>query len=447
MRRGPYHPQRVDTKSTCVVLAIQGAPAGLTAARRPPFSAQAMHFDATCALDGVLHTLLPVRDILDGRVDDVDPPAWCVDRGWVDFLLALGDDELRRCEAEGVAARAPELGGAPASLVALAAAVVECTRLPALAIDRRAPPSALRSVSGRKREQLAALLGVVGPMAARAARIVDVGAGEGHFTRLAAELFDREALGIERNTERVASATARAESRANEIDAVGSVAKFVALDACREPLGFARDDLAVGLHACGEVGDRLITAAAEAGCEVALVSCCLQKIAGPTRAPLSRAAAGLTLRKDTLGLTNLTAQPRGIEASIDATIEARQVRYALLRLLRARGVVLAPGEEMRGINRRRAHRGLRDVAERALAQRGLPSPTDAEIAHHEGESRRLYGVVRRLALPRSMLARLVEIAVVLDRAAALAESGARITVATFVERAATPRNIVILASR
>jgi SAM-dependent methyltransferase len=407
-----------------------------------------MTFDASFALDRALHALLPVRDILDGRVEDVDPPAWCADRGWVDFLLALDDDELRRCEAEGLAARASELGGAPTSLVDLAAAVLASTRIPELSADRRAPPpSALRSVSERKREQLEALLGAVGPMAARAARIVDVGAGEGHFTRLAAELFDREALGIERNVVSVASATARAESRANEIDTTGSVARFVAFDACREPLDFARDDLAVGLHACGEVGDRLITAAATAHCEVALVSCCLQKIAGPTRAPLSRAAAALTLRKDTLGLTNLTAQPRGIEASIDATIEARQVRFALLRLLRARGVELAPGEEMRGINRRRAHRGLRDVAERALAQRGLPSPTDAEIAHHADESRRLYGVVRRLSLPRSMLARLVEVAVILDRAAALAESGARITVATFVQQSATPRNIVILAER
>ena len=407
-----------------------------------------MVFDVTCALDRALHTLLPVHDILDGRVDDVDPPAWCADRGWVDFLLALDDEELGRCEAEGLLERAPELTGAPASLVALAAGVRASTQLPRLDGDHRAaPPSALRSVSERKREQLAALLGAVGSMAARAARIVDVGAGEGHFTRLAAELFDREALGIERDEVRVASATARAESRANEIAGAGSVARFVAFDACREPLGFARDDLAVGLHACGEVGDRLITAAAEARCEVALVSCCLQKITGPARAPLSRAAVGLTLRKDTLGLTNLTAQPRGVEATIDATMEARQVRFALLRLLRARGVPLRPGEELRGINRRRAHRGLRDVAERALAQRGLPSPTDAEIAHHAEESRRLYGVIRRLSLPRSMLARLVEIAVVLDRAAALAETGARITVATFVERAVTPRNIVILAER
>ncbi len=405
-----------------------------------------MVFDVTFALDRALHTLLPVRDILDGRVDDVDPPAWCADRGWVDFLLSLDDDELRRCEAEGLAACATDLDDAPASLVALASAVVASVGLPRLDADRpAAPASSLRSVSERKREQLAALLGAVGSMAARAARIVDVGAGEGHFTRLAAELFDREALGIERNVVRVASATARAESRANEVDATGRVARFVALDACREPLGFARDDLAVGLHACGEVGDHLIRAAAEARCEVALVSCCLQKITGPTRAPLSRAAAGLALRKDTLGLTNLTAQACGVEASMEAMIEARQVRFALLRLLRERGVELAPGEEMRGINRRRAHRGLRDVAERALAQRGLPAPTDAEIAHHVEGARRLYGVIRRLSLPRSMLARLVEVAVVLDRAAALAETGARITVATFVERAVTPRNIVILA--
>ena len=405
-------------------------------------------FDAAFALDGVLRALLPVRDILDGRVEDVEPPAWCVERGWVEPLLALGDEDLRRCEAEGLAACAPDLAGLPASLVELARAVAAQTRLPALDVDHPAPPaSALRSVSERKRAQLAALLGAVGPMAARAARIVDVGAGEGHFTRLAAELFDREALGIERDVVRVASANARAEERASAIDASGSVARFVAFDACREPLVFGKDDLAVGLHACGEVGDRLITAAAEAGCEVALVSCCLQKITGPLRAPLSRAARGLTLRKDTLGLTNLTAQPRGIEASIEATIEARQVRYALLRLLRARGVTLAPGEEMRGINRRRARAGLRDVAERALAQRGLPPPSDAEIAHHVEEAGRSYAVIRRLALPRSMLARLVEIAVVLDRAAALAESGARVTVATFVQRAATPRNIVILAER
>ena len=180
---------------------------------------------------------------------------------------------------------------------------------------------------------------------------------------------------------------------------------------------------------------------------MALVSCCLQKIEGAARSPLSRAAAGLTLQRETLGLANLTSRPRGVEASLDATLAAREARYALHRLLRERGVPLAPGEEMRGINRRRAHAGLAVIAAQALALRGLPAPGEAEIRRHEDEARRRYAQVRRLSLPRSMLARLVELAVVLDRAAALEESGHHVHVATLFERAVTPRNIALFASR
>jgi hypothetical protein len=44
-----------------------------------------------------------------------------------------------------------------------------------------------------------------------------------------------------------------------------------------------------------------------------------------------------------------------------------------------------------------------------------------------------------------MLGRLVEVCVVLDRAAALSERGSRVTVGTLCDRAATPRNLLILA--
>lgn len=401
-------------------------------------------FDAGAALAGVLRTLLPVRDILDGRVEEADPPAWCAVRGWSGFLLALGDDELSRCEAEGLAARAPHLADAPADLIALAAGVEAATRLPVLAEGRRAlAGEAQRAVSARKRSQLEALLGAVAPMAAEAARIVDVGAGSGHFTRLAAEMFARDVLGIERDEGRVARAEARLRAQA---PAAGA-ARFVAMDASREALALEGGDLAVGLHACGELGDRLVEAAAQAGCDVALVSCCLQKIAAPARAPLSRAAAALALRREILGLANLTSQPRGVEADITSTLAAREARYALLLLLRARGVEVATGEEMRGINRRRARAGLAEIAARALSLRGLPPPAPAEIHACEAEARRRYALVRRLSLPRSMLGRLVEVAVVLDRAARLQESGAHVEVAAICDRAATPRNLAIFASR
>lgn len=406
-----------------------------------------MTYDAARSLADVLRILLPVRDILDGRVDDPSPPSWCERRGWTPFLLALSDDELHRCEAEGLASRVSDLPGAPGDLVALAADITGAARLPVLDMASRAPPSAaLRAVPLRKRAQLAALLGAIGPMAERASRIVDVGAGNGHFTRLAAELLAREAVGIERDRDRVTTAAARASLRAAESPPAAR-ARFLALDAAREALAFAAGDLAVGLHACGELGDHLISAAAEARCDVALVSCCLQKISGDLRPALSRAASGIALRRDTLGLTNLSAQPVGIEVSLSTTLEARETRYALMRLLRERGADVASGEEMRGINRRRARAGLRAVASIALAQRSLPPPSDAEIRRHEDEARQRFSVIRRLSLPRSMIARLVELAVVLDRAAALEERGLSVEVATLFDRAVTPRNIAVFASR
>jgi SAM-dependent methyltransferase len=386
-----------------------------------------------------LSLALPLRDVLEGRVDHPRVPAWCEARGWAPFLLALDDQDVANAEAHGLAELLPRLTGAPANLLELSREITAATDLPRLEGRTELGQEALRRVRFRKRAQLSGLLAAVSGMARAATRIVDVGAGSGHFTRLSAELFDRDAVGLERNAARVDAARARAES--------GDVrASFVTVDA-RDSLQFSPQDLAIGLHACGELGDRLVEAAARSSCDLGLVSCCLQKISTPSRAPLSSLAAAAVLRREHLGLTNLTAQPRGVEASIDVTIGARQARYALGHLLRSRGLELESGAEMSGINRRRANLGLRGIAEQALAQRGLPAATDAELAEHEAEAARHYALIRRLSLPRSMLARLVEVLVSLDRAAHLEEHGLAVTVATLFDRRVSPRNIGIFASQ
>jgi hypothetical protein len=391
------------------------------------------------SLARALAVLVPVLDIVEGRVDGGAPPDWCEARGWTEFLLSLPDDVLARCEAEGLAACIDGLAAAPRDLVELSHAVVEASRLPVLQGLSLAPPGErYRSVPARKRAQLAHLLGAIAPMAARARRIVDVGAGRGHFTRLAAEVFECEALGLERVPERVEAAAALA---------AGSRASFITFDAFQEKLAFLPDDLGVGLHACGELGDRMVLAAAEAPCDLVLVSCCLQKIGGPARGPLSRMAAlsGFSLPKAALGLANLTSRLVGVEASLDDMLAARENRHALLCLLRARGETIVPGEEMRGINRRRARAGLRELASRALAARGLPPATEDEILAHEAAARQEFARMRRLSLPRAMLARLTEVAVVLDRAARLEESGHAVEVAVVFDPDVTPRNLAILA--
>jgi len=405
-----------------------------------------MDFDVARALERVQGALLPALDIVSERVDDARVPEWCAARGWTDFLLALQGRDLERCEAEGLAYAARTLPELPASLSELAAQVRELSALPALV---GAPTGAgvadeeYRGVSRRKREQLSILLGALDPLAAPARRIVDVGAGSGHFTRLAAQHFERAALGLERNPDRVKSASRRLDRHNDRT----FLAEFAVLDAGREPLLLRPDDLAIGLHACGELGDALVTAVATSGCDLGLVSCCLQKISGPVRIPLSHAARELTLHRGTLGLSNLTSQTQGVEVQIELTMQARRTRFALRRLLMARGLDIPPGAEMQGINRRRAHFGLRDIASRALEQRGLAPGSAAEFAEHEAAAALDFEVVRRLSLPRNMLARAIELGVVLDRAMRLSENDYAVLVATLFDRAVTPRNISLFASR
>jgi hypothetical protein len=392
-----------------------------------------------------LRVLLPVLDIIETPVETPAPPAWCSQRGWLDFLLTLDDQELFASERGGFSRLLAENAEAPDELRELAVQVQRCTRLPALGVSELAlPPAALRGVSARKRGQLAALLAALSPLAASAERIVDVGAGRGHLSRLASELFQRPALALDRDAALLRSGGERSEQRARQVGTLS--VRFVEADVGQQRLELQPSDLAVGLHACGELGDRLVLAAAGARCDVALVSCCLQKTTAPRRLPLSRGAHGFELRKSALGLTNLSTRSDGVEASMADNLRAREARLGLRYLLRARGLELNAGEEMRGINRRRAQTGLFDLAAHALALRQLPAPSPLELRFFGDAARRDYAVIRRLSLPRNLLARLIELAIVRDRASALEECGQAVAVAQLFEQRLTPRNTVLFAS-
>lgn len=395
-------------------------------------------------LANVLRVLEPVLDIVDAPVDTPTPPTWCSRRGWLDFLLALDDEELTASESGGFAALLAARSSAPAELRELAAQVQRCTHLPALGTsDLALPAAALRGVRERKRGQLAALLGALSPLAASAERIVDVGAGRGHLSRLASEIFQRQTLALDRN----AALLRDGERSEQRVRRAGSTdVRFVEANIGEHPLELLRSDLAVGLHACGELGDRLVVAAAAARCDVALVSCCLQKTSAAHRLPLSLQAHGFAIRKNALGLTNLSTREGGVEASLADNLRAREARLGLRYLLCARGLEIAPGEEMRGINRRRAQSGFAELAAHALALRQLPAPGALELGSFADAARRDHAIIRRLSLPRSLLARLIELAIVRDRAAALEEAGQAVVVAQLFEQRLTPRNTALFAS-
>ncbi len=135
-----------------------------------------------------------------------------------------------------------------------------------------------------------------------------------------------------------------------------------------------------------------------------------------------------------------------MEASLADNLRGREARLALRRLLQSRGLDVRAGEEMRGVNRRRAQAGFTELATRVLSQRRLAAPTAVELRFHADAAERDHAVIRRLSLPRNLLARLVEVAVVMDRAARLEESGQSVLVAELFEQRVTPRNTVLIAT-
>jgi hypothetical protein len=371
------------------------------------------------------------RDVLEGRVlGGATPPAWVAARGWGEALLALSDDALLAGETRGLAAALTS--DAPASLRALGADLEAWT-----APFRRAPArdgaSPTRGVKARKRRQIAALAGRLREASGPRRRLVDVGAGHGHLTRALSEALGIEARAVEADPARAERGSTLAE---------GSAVRFEVADGMTRR--FAPGDLVVGLHPCGALGDAVVRHAAAAGADLFLVSCCLQKtVDGGPRRPLTDVP--LTVPRAALGLANLT-HGLGDGPGIEAAMARRSKRLALRRLLRARGVDLGPGDEVRGVHRRHFERPFAEVAAEALTRRGLPGASADELRDIEAAARVEHGRIRRLALPRSALGRLLELALVGDRAAYLEARGYRVSLEPAFDAAISPRNLLIVGT-
>ena len=398
-----------------------------------------MPLDVTERFADVASLVRDHRDIIDVRITEPCVPRWCADRAWDDFLLSVPDASVALCEADGLGRIVSMRDDAPPGLVSLVERVRALTRVPGLQGDVALEAAETKRVKARKRLQLSALLGAASEFARNAERIVDVGAGQGHLTRAAARAWDKGALGLDRAAPLIDAARTLASDRR---------VLFRRWDAFDEDLALTPSDLVMGLHACGEVGDVLVARAAEARARVLLVSCCPQKVRSEMRVPLSRAGRrfDLTFARGILGLANLSQLEQGVEASLSDTMRSRQTRHALRVLLRNRGLDVQQGEEMRGVNRRQSYRGLSRLAEQVLAFRNLEPARDEELEHFERIGREEYEMMRRLSLPRTMLARLIEVAVVLDRAMFLVEQGYRVNVATVFDESVSPRNLGIFAA-
>jgi hypothetical protein len=192
----------------------------------------------------------------------------------------------------------------------------------------------------------------------------------------------------------------------------------------------------------------MVTSVARAGAHVlALVGCCLQKRRQPERRPLCSSPGlddALVLPRPWLGLSNLSATDEGVEASRRENLLGRERRLALHRLL-AEGRPMRFGAEIEGLNRRAAHSDLNAFVARAFAARGRQPPCRTAIDEAAAWARVEHARARRLSLPRMLLARALEVYVLLDRAAYLEGHGYAVTVGALFSPAVSPRNLALVA--
>lgn len=388
-------------------------------------------------LEAAAELIRESRDLLEERPTAYRSPAAVETRGWTDWLLALSDDALAELETLGpLAPRPPSM---PPSLAGFLDQVRAVTMIQSLRAEAALPQTRRPHETPRKSLQIQAFAAELLPLARAATRVVDVGSGHGHLTRAIAAAVEVPVLGLERDP--------RLAERAQAL--AGDAAAFLVTDVLEQGLRLSPGDCAIGLHACGALGDEMVEAtAAEPKAAMALVGCCLQKRRAELRRPLSQGLAGdpaLALPRGLLGLSNLSASDQGVEQRRSANLEGRERRLALHHLLEARLGALRFGEEIAGQNRRAAGRPLMTLVEAAFASRQLPLPSAAEVEAAQRWAAELHPRLRRLAIPRGLLGRVLEVFVLLDRGRRLEEVGRRVRFGTLFPQEISARNLLLLS--
>lgn len=401
---------------------------------------------AASAVVCAANALRLAQNIIDQRIlDSPTPPPWLLnDPASLSYLRSLSSSDIKACEVNGLPSHILS-SPAPPLLTELATAT---TRLRAHFPLLPSPslPARLPRVTPHKHAQIhsiASTLKALLPLPPTT-RVVDVGGGHGHLATALSSTLALPASVVDKDGALITTGRALAADRGPDVT-------FLHRDVFTG--GYAsRGDFVVALHACGALGDRVVSDAASgaSGDALCLVSCCPQKLFGAAaRLPLSQAVNDLprsmlsSAAPTSLGMAN---RARGRPLS-EADLRGRVTRLGVQRILARRGVEKSAKDAVAGVSRHRIKRGLGEVADEVLRRHGLCEVAVAEIEEVEREARKDYERMRVLSLPRAMVGEILEVAIVLDRAALLEECGRFRVVKTcrIFDDLVSPRNLSIIA--
>lgn len=371
------------------------------------------------------------------------PRPFTGDPGWLTTEPAIATWCTSLTAAEVIAIEHSEVlpDSAPALLHDWRRRLAALTALPTLTVSTEA--TSRRLVPARKAAQIesfSAAITAALPTPNAATTIVDWCGGKGHLGR---DLGARLALPVTVLEREAGYADeARALAHADQV-----TLRFVAADAMNRPLTFDHGTVAVGLHACGELGLRLLEHAVDSVYLVALAPCCLHKIAGMHThgyRPVSHAARAVDPGLDHSSLRLATAEEVVARPALQAQRRRDNAwRLGLDHLLRAAGRAdYTPLGVLPEALKATSFATFVDHACR-LHDLALPaqwSPSEVEAIGWRNAER-----ARALGLVRSLFKRAIEVFCALDRAAYLEEHGLDVTIGTFAPRAITPRNVLLIA--
>lgn len=348
------------------------------------------------------------------------------------FLDALEDDTLSRLEADPDALRhslAPWLPELPA----------------AVALDALPSPGPMPSqplptaVPARKAAQIEAFLRALETLGPPAGSAVDWCAGKGHLSRALAARFSLTVRSVEKDLHLITAGNRLAK---------GQPISFEAADVLAGPIFLERGEHLCALHACGGLHDAALqTFSRSHGGQLFLAPCCyaLHRIDAGHWQSWAKSAPAIQLDPHALRLAaaDLATAPAGVRARRTRELELRQAFDLFQRETFKRDRYLPcpsmPAAIIDG--------GFEAFAAEAAAHHGLTLPAQLDGDRWMAAGAERAARVRRRNLLRLAFGRVLELRIVLDRALWLAEQGFAVSLATFCDRAVTPRNLLLTARR
>jgi len=359
-------------------------------------------------------------------------PAWCERLPELTAALLVLDDATLAAMAADDAVRCEFLR----SYLPIVDRLAELTELPRVADTE--PFDAGRhfgwEIPGRKWTQITAFAAALGPVHAP---LLEWCGGKGHLGRLLALQWQQPVVTLELNEE-LCHEGERLAQRAHVAQ------QFRQGDALsRDSAQLITGHHTVALHACGELHRTLLReAAARHAPAIDFAPCCYAKWASDYYTPFT-SITSLQLSHDDLRLAiteTVTSAPREVRKRDQEM--AWKLGFDALRRSVTGNDSYVP---IRPIDKGWLKLGFAGFC-RALAQRdGVTLPEDANWESYEAQGWQRQHDSQRLTQVRHAFRRAIELWLVLDMAVFLETHGYQVKIATFCERATTPRNILISA--